>query len=81
MQVLADKAILHVTKVSIVLVYIGTVNSPRAMVPLLGHNPDIGLDLFSILVTSPVIDLKAPDISCKLGLKNINYYLLLVSNV
>jgi hypothetical protein len=63
------------------LVCISTVNGPRAMVPLLGYNPDVGLDLFSILVTSPVIDLKAPDISCKLGLNDINRYLPLVGNM
>jgi hypothetical protein len=45
------------------------------MVPLLGHDLDIGLDLFNILVTSPVIDLKALDINCKLGLDDINRHL------
>ena len=45
------------------------------MVPLLDYNPDIGLDLFGILATSPVIDLKVPDINCKLGLNDINRYL------
>ena len=51
------------------------------MVPLFGHNPDIGLDLFDILVTSPVIDLKVPDINYKLGLDNINRHLLPVSDI
>jgi hypothetical protein len=63
------------------LVYISTVNGPRAMVPLLGHDPDIGLDLFNILVINPVIDLKAPDINYKLGLDDINRYLPLVNDV
>ncbi len=63
------------------LVCIGTVNGPRAMVPLLSHDPDIGLNLFGILATSPVIDLKVPNINYKLGLNNINHYLLLVSNI
>ena len=63
------------------LVCIGTVDSPRAMVPLLGHDPDIGLDLFGILVTSPVIDLKVPDINYKLGLDDINRYLPSVGDV
>jgi hypothetical protein len=63
------------------LVYIGTVNGPRTMVPLLSYDPDISLNLFSILVTSPVIDLKAPDISYKLSLNDINRYLPLVSDI
>jgi hypothetical protein len=75
MQVLADKAILHVAKVSIVLVCISTVNGPRAMVPLLGHDPDIGFNLFSILVISSIINFKALDVNCKFGLNDINRYL------
>jgi hypothetical protein len=51
------------------------------MVPLLGHDPDIGLDLFNILVTSPVIDLKAPDINYKLGLNDINRHLPLIGDM
>jgi hypothetical protein len=51
------------------------------MVPLLGHDPDVGLDLSNILVTSPVIDLKAPDISYKLGLDDINRHLPLVGDM
>jgi hypothetical protein len=51
------------------------------MVPLLNYSPDISLNLLSILVISPVIDLKAPDISYKLGLNNINYYLPLVNYI
>jgi hypothetical protein len=51
------------------------------MVPLLGHDPDVGLDLFDILVTSPVIDLKVPDVSCKLGLDDINCHLPLVGDM
>jgi hypothetical protein len=81
MQVPADKAILHVIKVSIVLVCISTVNGPRAIVPLLGHDPDISLDLFNILATSPVIDLKALNINCKLGLNDINCHLPLVNDI
>jgi hypothetical protein len=64
-----------------VLVCIGTVDGPRVMVLLLGHDPDIGLDLFGILVTSPVIDLKVPDVNYKLGLDDINRHLLLVNDM
>jgi hypothetical protein len=64
-----------------VLVCISTVNGPRAMVPLLGHDLDVSLDLFNILVISPVIDLKALDINCKLGLDDINRYLPLVDDM
>ena len=76
-----DKAILYIAKVSIILVYIGVVNSPYTIVSLLSYNPDISLDLFSILIVSYIIDLKAPNISCKLSLNDINCYLLLVSNI
>jgi hypothetical protein len=63
------------------LVYISTVDGPRAMVPLLGYDPDVGLDLFDILVISPVIDLKIPDVNYKLGLNDINRYLSLVGDM
>jgi hypothetical protein len=63
------------------LVYIDMVNGPRAIVPLLDHNLDVGLNLFNILVTSPIINFKAPNVSYKLSLNDINYYLPLVSDV
>jgi hypothetical protein len=61
------------------LVNIGAVNRPRAIVPLLGYNPDISLNLFNILVISPVVDLKALNVNYNLN--DINRYLPLVSNV
>jgi hypothetical protein len=64
-----------------VLVCIGAVDRPRALVPLLGHNPDISLDLFGILVVCYIVDLKAPEVSRKLGLNDTNRYLPLVGNV
>ncbi len=51
------------------------------MVLLLSYNLNISLNLFSILITRPIINLKAPNISYKLGFHNINYYLLPVSNI
>ncbi|KUJ17844.1 uncharacterized protein LY89DRAFT_683837 [Mollisia scopiformis] len=51
------------------------------MVPLLGHNPNVSLNLFGILVVSPVVNLKAPNVSCKLSFNDIDRYLPLVSNV
>jgi hypothetical protein len=51
------------------------------MIPLLSHDPDVGLDLFGILVTSPVIDLKVPDVSYKLGLNDINRHLPPISDI
>ena len=63
------------------LVYISAVNSPRTIVLLLGHDPDVSLDLLGVLAISCVIDLKVPNISHKLGLNNTNRYLALVSNV
>jgi hypothetical protein len=51
------------------------------VVPLLGHNLDISLDLLGVLVISRVVDLEAPNISYKLGLDDTNHYLALVSNV
>ncbi len=62
------------------LVYVHPVNSPRTIVPLLDYNLDISLDLFSILVISHVISLKAPDVSYKLGLNNIDRHLPPVGN-
>jgi len=63
------------------LVYISAVDSPRAIVPLLGHDPDVSLDLLGVLVISHVIDLEAPNISHKLGLNDVDRYLALVSNI
>ncbi len=77
----SHEAILHITKVSIVLVSICPVNCSRAIVLLLSYSPDISLNLFSILVISYITNLKAPNISYKLSLNNFNYYLLLVSNM
>jgi hypothetical protein len=51
------------------------------MVPLLGYNPNISLNLFGILVISPVLNLKTPNISCELGLNNTNRHLLLVGDI
>jgi hypothetical protein len=64
-----------------VLVYISTVNGPRVIIPLLGHDLDVNLDLFNILATSPVINLKVPDINYKLGLNDINRHLLLINDI
>jgi hypothetical protein len=76
-----DKTILHAPKVSIVLVCICSVDCPRTIVPLLGHNPNVSLNLFGILVVSPVLNLKAPNVSCELGLNNANRHLPLVSDM
>jgi hypothetical protein len=51
------------------------------MVLLLGYNPNISLNLFGILVVSPVLNLKVPNVSCELGLNNTNCYLPLVSDI
>jgi hypothetical protein len=51
------------------------------MVPLLGYNPNISLNLFGILVVSPVLNLKAPNVSCELGLNNTDRYLPLVGDM
>jgi hypothetical protein len=51
------------------------------MVPLLNHDLDISLDLFNILIISPVIDLKAFNINYKLGLNDINRYLPLINDM
>jgi hypothetical protein len=51
------------------------------MVPLLGHNLNINLNLFGILIISLVLNLKVPNISCELSLNNTNRYLLLVSDI
>jgi hypothetical protein len=81
MQIPADKTILYIAKVSIILVCISPVDSPRIIVLLLGYNPDINLDLLGILVVSDIINLKIPNISTEFSLDNINCYLLLVSNI
>jgi hypothetical protein len=81
MQIPADKTILYAPKVSIILVCIYSVNCPRIIVPLFGYNLNISFNLFGILVVSPVLNLKAPNISCKLGLNNTNRHLLLVSDI
>jgi hypothetical protein len=52
MQIPADKVILYVPKISIILVCIYLVNNPYIIVPLLGYNPNISLNLFGILVVS-----------------------------
>jgi hypothetical protein len=64
-----------------VLVYICPVNRPRIVVPLLGHGPDVSLDLFGILAISHVVDLKVLDVNCKLGLDDIDRHLLPVNDV
>jgi hypothetical protein len=81
MQIPADKTILYIPKVSIILVCIYSVDCPCIIVPLLGYNPNISLNLFGILVVSPILNLKTPNISCKLGLNNTNRYLLLVGDI
>jgi len=81
MQIPIDKAIPHVPKVSIVLVCICPVDSPRTMVLLLGHNPNVSLNLFGILVISPVVNLKAPNISYKLSFDDIDRHLPPVGNM
>jgi hypothetical protein len=81
MQILVDKIIPHAPKISIILVCIYSVNCPRTIVPLLGHNLNISFNLFSILVVSLVLNLKAPNVSCELGLNNINCYLPLVGDI
>ena len=50
------------------------------MVPLLGHNPNVRLYLFGILVVSPVVNLKAPNVSCKLSFDDIDRHLPPVGN-
>jgi hypothetical protein len=81
MQIPTDKTIPHAPKISIVLVCICSVDCPRTMVPLLGHNPNVSLNLFGILVVSPILNLKAPNVSCELGLNNTDRYLLLVGDI
>jgi hypothetical protein len=51
------------------------------MVPLLGYNPNVSLNLFGILVVSLVLNLKVSNISCELGLNNTNCYLLLIGDI
>jgi hypothetical protein len=81
MQILADKTILYIAKISIILIGISLVNRSHTIVLLFGYNLDIALDLFGILVVSYIIDLKIPNISCKLGFNDINRDLLLISNI
>jgi hypothetical protein len=81
MQIPADKAILYITKVSIILISISPVDCSRAIVLLLGHDPDIALDLFGVLVVSYIVDLKIPNIGCKFGLDDINRDLPPISNI
>jgi hypothetical protein len=63
------------------LIGISPVDRSRAIVPLFSHDPDIALDLFGILIVSYIIDLKVLNISCKLGLDNINRDLPPISNI
>jgi hypothetical protein len=63
------------------LVCIYPVNNPRIIVPLLGYNPNISLNLFGILVVSQIVNLKALNISCKLSFDDIDCYLPLVGNI
>jgi hypothetical protein len=81
MQIPADKAILYIAKISIILISISPVDCSRAMILLLGYNPDIALDLFGILVASYIIDFKIPNISCKLSFDNINRDLPPICNI
>jgi hypothetical protein len=81
MQIPADKTILYVPKVSIILVCIYPVDNPRIIVLLLGYNPNISLNIFGILVVSQIVNLKAPNVSCKLSFNNINCYLPPISNI
>jgi hypothetical protein len=63
------------------LISISPVNRSRAIVLLFGYDPDITLDLFGILVVSYIIDLKIPNIGCKLGFDDINRDLPPISNI
>ncbi|KUJ10587.1 uncharacterized protein LY89DRAFT_689778, partial [Mollisia scopiformis] len=51
------------------------------IVLLLGHNPNVSLNLFGILVVSSIVNLKAPNVSYKLSFNDINCYLPLVGYV
>jgi hypothetical protein len=63
------------------LVCIYPVDNPCTIVPLLGYNPNISLNLFGILVVSLIINLKTPNVNCKLSFDNINCYLPPVSYI
>lgn len=63
------------------LVYIHVVNRLHTMIPLLNHNLNVCLNLFDILVISHEVDLKAPHVSCKLDLDDVDCHLLSVDNV
>jgi len=76
-----DKAILYIIKANIILVYIGIVNGLYIIILLFDYNPNISLNFFSIFINSNSINLEVFNISCKLSLNNINYYLLLISNI
>jgi hypothetical protein len=76
-----DKAILYITKVSIILISISPVDYSYAIVPLFGYNLDIALDFFGVLIASYIINLKAPNISYKLSLDDINRNLPLIYNI
>jgi hypothetical protein len=45
------------------------------MVPLLGHGPDISLDLLRVLIVGHVVYLEAPNVSRKLRLDDIDRHL------
>ena len=81
MQVAADEAVPDVTKVGAVLVGICAVDCPCSVVPLAGHGADVGLDLFGILVVSPVVHLKACNVGRELRLYDIGGYLLPVGDM
>jgi hypothetical protein len=63
------------------LVYISTINGPHVMVPLLGYDLNVNLDLFNILAINLVIDLKVLDVNYKLGLDDINCHLPLIDDM
>lgn len=76
-----DEAISHIVEVDIMLVHIHVVDRLRTMVLLLDYNLNVRLNLFGILVVSHRVDLKAPHVSCKLDLDDVNRHLLSVDNV
>jgi hypothetical protein len=55
------------------------------MIPLLGYNLNVSLNLFGILVVSAVVsavvNLKAPNVSCKLSFDDIDRHLPPIGNV
>lgn len=63
------------------LVCIRVVDRPRTMVSLLDHNLNVRLNLFGILVVSHGVDLKAPHVSCKLDLDDVDRHLPPVDDV